>query len=296
MLLLPLLAALGAALTQAAAAFIAHGAARQLGAVEFTRVQLTASALVLAVVVTATHGWSGLVATHMLAIGVSSIVGVVLTNLTMSECLRRSGPRRTQLLLTLRTPITAILAFAFLGEVLSLRLLLATSLILLGVMLAVIHGRGSMSDHPLESVNGSLSVVVLLGLASATCQAIGLIAIKPVMIEGLPALTASAMRTMGGAWVLTTLTIVPMKHFAPPVAPTGRNVAHAIVPGLLGYVLATTLLFYAVQNGSAVVAIGIFSTVPVLSLPMLWVVTKKRPPLPAWGGAVLVVIGAAIIA
>ena len=131
MLLLPLLAALGAALTQAAAAFIAHGAARQLGAVEFTRVQLTASALVLAVVVTATHGWSGLVATHMLAIGVSSIVGVVLTNLTMSECLRRSGPRRTQLLLTLRTPITAILAFAFLGEVLSLRLLLATSLILL---------------------------------------------------------------------------------------------------------------------------------------------------------------------
>ena len=190
MLLLPLLAALGAALTQAAAAFIAHGAARQLGAVEFTRVQLTASALVLAVVVTATHGWSGLVATHMLAIGVSSIVGVVLTNLTMSECLRRSGPRRTQLLLTLRTPITAVLAFAFLGEVLSLKLLLATSL--------VIHGRGSMSDHPLESVNGSLSVVVLLGLASATCQAIGLIAIKPVMIEGLPALTASAMRTMGG--------------------------------------------------------------------------------------------------
>ena len=87
-----------------------------------------------------------------------------------------------------------------------------------------------------------------------------------------------------------------MKHFAPPVAPTGRNVARAIVPGLLGYALATTLLLYAVQNGSAVVATGIFSTVPVLSLPMLWVVTKKRPPLPAWGGAVLVVIGAAIIA
>lgn len=295
MLFLPLLAATGAAVTQAAASFIAHGAVKQLGAIEFTRVQLTTSSLALAVMVTATHGWSAIPHVHILAIVISSLVGVLLTNLAMTECLRRGGPRRTQLFLTMRTPITALLALFYLGEVLTPALLVGASFMFGGILLAIVFSRGSLLDHPLEAVNGLLSVVVLLGLTAATCQAIGFVAIKPVMLEGMPPLAASAMRTMGSAWALTTITLIPTRCFAPPMIPTKQNVFLAIIPGLLGYVLASTLLLYAIQNGSAAIATGIASTVPVLSLPMLWLMTKQRPSNMAWVGAVLVVIGAVII-
>lgn len=292
---LALLAAVAAAVTWAAASLIAHGAAKQLGAVEFTRVQLTTSSLVLAAMVAAGHGWDAIPNGHMPALVVSSIVGVLLTNLAMSECLRRAGPRRTQLLLTMRTPITGLLAFIYLGEVLTPALVLGTGLMLGGILLAIIFGRGNLADHPLEAVDGSLATVVLLGLMAATCQAIGFVAIKPAMLEGMQPLAASALRTMGSAWALTTMTLIPTQRFAPPVAPTKKNVLWAIVPGLLGYVVASTLLLYAIRNGSAGVAAEIASTVPVLSLPMIWLVTKKRPSPAAWLGAALVVGGAIVI-
>lgn len=292
---LALLAAIAAAVTWAAASLIAHGSAKQLGAVEFTRVQLTTSSLVLAAMVTAGHGWGAIPDGHMPALVVSSLIGVLLTNLAMSECLRRAGPRRTQLLLTMRTPITGLLAFAYLGEVLTPALLLGTGLMLGGILLAIIFGRGNLADHPLEAVNGSLATVVMLGLMAATCQAIGFVAIKPAMLEGMQPLAASALRTMGSAWALTTMTLVPTRRFTPPMAPTKKNMLWAIVPGLLGYVVASTLLLYAIRNGSAGVATGIASTVPVLSLPMIWLVTRKRPSPTAWFGAALVVGGAIII-
>ena len=213
---LALLAAVAAAVTWAAASLIAHGAAKQLGAVEFTRVQLTTSSLVLAAMVAAGHGWDAIPNGHMPALVVSSIIGVLLTNLAMSECLRRAGPRRTQLLLTMRTPITGLLAFIYLGEVLTPALVLGTGLILGGILLAIIFGRGNLADHPLEAVDGSLATVVLLGLMAATCQAIGFVAIKPAMLEGMQPLAASALRTMGSAWALTTMTLIPTQRFAPP--------------------------------------------------------------------------------
>lgn len=59
--------------------------------------------------------------------------------------------------------------------------------------------------------------------------------------------------------------------------------------------LGMTLILQALQTGQANL-VGIFSSLtPILLLPLLWGVYRRRPAWGAWGGAVLAVAGAALI-
>jgi len=113
---LALAASLGASLCWAVGALIAHRPATQLGAFEFTRTQLISSSALLIVIVTALDAWPSVTWVHWRSFVAASLFGVVFTNLAMIACLRRGGPRRMQLLVSMSAPIAAMLGFLFLGE------------------------------------------------------------------------------------------------------------------------------------------------------------------------------------
>lgn len=52
---------------------------------------------------------------------------------------------------------------------------------------------------------------------------------------------------------------------------------------------------YALSAGDAGITTILSSTTPVLLLPALWVLTRKPPTVGAWIGAVLSVIGTALL-
>ena len=58
-------------------------------------------------------------------------------NLAMIECLRRGGPRRTELLLSLKAPFVAVIAYVWLNEIPSSTDIVGAVIILSGVVLAV---------------------------------------------------------------------------------------------------------------------------------------------------------------
>jgi drug/metabolite transporter (DMT)-like permease len=59
--------------------------------------------------------------------------------------------------------------------------------------------------------------------------------------------------------------------------------------------LGMTLILQALQTGQANL-VGIFSSLtPILLLPLLWVVYRRSPAWGAWAGAVMAVLGAALI-
>ena len=64
-------------------------------------------------------------------------LGVILGNLAMIACLRRGGPRRTELLLSLKAPIVAGAACFWLGEAPSGTELFGAGLALSGMCLAI---------------------------------------------------------------------------------------------------------------------------------------------------------------
>lgn len=292
MSILALSAALGASFSWALGSIMAHGPANRLGAFEFTRTQLISSAALLLFVVTAVDGWTSVTWTHWREFGMSSFA-VIFSNLAMAACLRRGGPRRTQLLLAMNAPIAASLGYVVLGETISLWKAAGALLILSGVILAVLCTHED--DDNFEPTTGNLAPIVAFGLLSAICSAIGLIVLKPALLAGTQPLAASALRTGGAAFAMAVIALWPAKIFEPVSKRTGSLVLRTILPGILGYVLAVTLLLYALRIYGVGIAAVLGSTSPVMILPMIWATTGQRPAPQAWLGACILVVGTGFI-
>lgn len=286
-------AALGAALCWAIGAILAHGPARHLGAFEFTRIQLISSAGLLLLIATLAGAWGSVSWLHWPGFVVASLIGVLVNNLAMVACLRRGGPRRTQLLETAAAPIAMVLAWGLLGESVSPRDACGAAIALAGVMLAILHEDPAAR---FEAVQGPFGTMAAFGLLSAAAQAAGLVAMKPALLAGTDPVAASAIRTGGAALVIAVIGLWPSPASAPRSVRTVRLMVRTIVPGILGYVVAVSLLLLALRNGSTTSAAVLSSTTPVLMLPMIWAVTGRRPGGAAWAGAALVVIGMGLMA
>jgi drug/metabolite transporter (DMT)-like permease len=288
-----LAAALGASMCWAVGSLIAHRPATQLGAFEFTRTQLISSFALLIVIVTALNGWQSVTWVYWPSFVAASLIGVVFTNLAMIACLRRGGPRRMQLLVSMSAPFAALLGFLFLGESMSPRKFIGVGLAFSGLLLAILFGR--RGQHRIEAVQGSLAVVVALGLFAAICNAVGLIALKPALLAGTEPLAATALRTGGGALVISVLALWPAEAFETLTKRTPNVVLRAILPGFIGYIAAVSLQLYALRSYDAGIVAVLSSMAPVAMLPMIWIMSGDLPPLTAWLGAVLAVLGAGII-
>lgn len=219
-----------------------------------------------------------------------------LSNLAFSACLRRGGARRAQLLASTSVPITAILAYCFLGEIMSATGLAGGAITLAGVALAVGFERGRRASTTSDPISSTLAAVVGLGLVAAACRAAGFIVIKPAMVDGTDPLAASALRLGAAAITIVVVALWPARVFEPITKPTGSLVTSAILPGILGYVVATSMLIYALRHNGAGLVAALASTVPVIALPLQWMATGVRPAAPASAGAGLAVIGTAIMA
>lgn len=297
MLALGTLAGLGASFFWALGAMLAHAPARRLGAFEFTRTQLVSSSFVLLVLVTFSDSWKSVSWTHAPAFAVASVIGVIAGNLAMVSCLARGGPRRTQILMAMNVPIAAIIGFAVLHEAISARQLGAAVLILVGIIMAIVHRPhgAQKTDKGLEPIHGPFALMLAFGLMAATCQAIGLVALKPALTAGTDPLAATALRTSGAAFIIVVIALWPARVFEPASQRTGRIVLAAIIPGILGYVVAVSLQLYALRSYGSGIAAVLSSAAPVMILPMVWLATRQRPPAAAWIGAGLVFIGVALI-
>jgi drug/metabolite transporter (DMT)-like permease len=291
--IIALAAALGASLCWAVGSLIAHRPATQLGAFEFTRTQLISSFALLIVIVSALNGWQSVTWVHWPSFVAASLIGVVFTNLAMISCLRRGGPRRMQLLVSMSAPFAALLGFLFLGESMSPRKLIGVGLAFSGLLLAILFGRPG--QHRIEAVQGSLAVVIALGLFAAICNAVGLIALKPALLAGTDPLAATALRTGGGALVISVVALWPAEAFETPTKRTPSVVFRAILPGFVGYIAAVSLQLYALRSYDAGIVAVLSSMAPVVMLPMIWIMSGDPPPLSAWLGAILAVLGAGII-
>lgn len=291
--ILVLAAALGASLCWALGSLIAHRPATQLGAFEFTRTQLISSSALLVVIVTAINGWQSVTWAYWPSFVVASLFGVIFTNLAMIACLRRGGPRRMQLLVSMSAPVAALLGFSFLGESMSTQKLLGVGLAFGGLMLAILFGRRGQGRF--ESIQGSLAVVIALGLLAAVCHAVGLVALKPALLAGTEPLAATALRTGGAALVISVMALWPARAFDPLTKPTPGVVLRAILPGFIGYVAAVSLQLYALRSYDAGTAAILSSMAPVMMLPMIWILTGEASPLSAWLGAILAVLGIGVI-
>ncbi|WP_205710715.1 MULTISPECIES: DMT family transporter [Hydrogenophaga] len=287
--------ALLAAACWAVAALFSAPAAQRLGAFAFSRWRMLFAALLLWGIALASGGWHSLNAPALGLLAVSGVIGIFIGDTALFACMNRLGPRRSGVLFATHALFSAVLAWLFLGETLWGWALVGASLLVGGVMLAILRGRREDESHAWEQTRGTLAVGVALGLLAALCQSVATLMLKPLMASGIDAIAGSAMR-MSTAFAAHALLWASGWRMARAREPLRwREAAQVFGSAVIAMAVGMTLILQAMKLGQAGVVAILSSVTPIVVLPLLWLVYRRRPAWGAWAGAVLAVAGTALI-
>ncbi|RMH82502.1 MAG: EamA family transporter [Actinomyces sp.] len=291
------LAALAAATSWALSSLVAAGPVREIGGPRFTRLRMIVVSVVLAAITSVAGTWGTLRPRDLALVAASGILGLLIGDAALFTAMARMGPRRTSIAFSTNAPMAAVLGVLVFDERFTARSLVGAVAVVAGVVLAIAFGSAPDDDHAFEGVEGRLAVGVAWALLGALGQAGGAVLAKPALDAGADTIAVAATRAViatVGLWLFAR----PLDRVARParsVPLTLRHLAILVVSGLLAMVIGMTLLLYALGHGDVGVATILSSTSPVLLLPLLWLVTGRRPVAGAWAGALLAVAGIALL-
>jgi len=291
----PEVLALLAAACWAVSSLFAAPPAQRLGAFAFSRWRMVFASLILWSLALASGSWRSLDMAAVGLLGLSGVVGIFIGDTALFSCMNRLGPRRSGVLYATHALFSGVLAWAWLGEVLWGWALFGSGLLVGGVMVAVAWGKRDDETHAWEQTRGPLVIGIGLGLLSALCQSLGTLMIKPLMGTGIDPVAASATR-MSLALVAHMLLFASGWSGARAKAPLRRHDGCLIfMSAAVAMALGMTLILIALRDGQAGLVAVLSSVTPVLILPLLWLVYRRRPGAGAWLGAGLAVVGTAFI-
>jgi len=284
------LLALGAAFSWTLAALFSHRPANELGSLHFNRVRMIAAVLIMLGLLVLTGRPMDITLSHLWLIALSSITGVVFGDFFLFAALRRIGPRRTNVLFATNAVFAELLGWVILGEALTSLTGLAILCGFCGVVLAVIYGKRRDLVHQWETITPPLWIGVLLALLAAVFQALGVLAVRPVMADGADPVAVGLARVAIGAVVFWATFPFDSRMKGRPLFPRGRTLMLVVLNGLFGLGVGAAMLLEALEEGSVAMVTILSSTTPVLILPFIWAQTKRAPAPGAWIGAMLVVL------
>lgn len=295
MTLRPEALALLAAACWAVSSLFSAGPAQRLGAFAFSRWRMLFASVLLWALALTGGGWRSLDASAIGLLALSGVIGIFIGDTVLFACMNRLGPRRSGVLFATHALFSAVIAWVFLGEVLWGRALIGSGLLVGGVMLAIVWGRRSDEQHGWEQTRGPLLIGVGLGLVAALCQSVATLMLKPLMTTGVDAVAASAAR-MSMALLAHCLLFASGWQGARARTPLQwKDAWLTFLSAAVAMALGMTLILAAMRLGQAGLVAVLSSVSPILILPLLWLVYRRRPAAGAWLGAALAVAGTAMI-
>ena len=267
-----------------------HKPALYFGSLQFNRIRMVVASLLLLIMIWLTgKGWQVSFDAWGWII-VSGIVGIGLGDYFLFIAMERLGPRRTGILFAINAPIAAFLAWLFLSEALTLKIIFAIIIGFIGIVLAVIYGSPKSNIHDWEVTKPPLWIGVGAGLLAAFGQAVGVLCLRPVMEQGADPLQSSLIRVVAAGLFLWTILLFENKKKQLWKIPPLSVSWHVIANGFFGLSFGLVLFLKALETGQVAKVSMLVAISPVLMLPFIWFQTKKIPTLGAWLGAILVVL------
>jgi drug/metabolite transporter (DMT)-like permease len=289
------IAALAGAVLWAVTGILATVPVNHLGAYTFSRYRMTAVLVMLTLYLTVAGKWNWLGPEQVAPVLLSGLAGIFIGDVVLFATLARLGPRRTSILFAMHAPISILLGWLFLGETLTPLALSGAATAFAGVLLAIVFGKRRSQLHQWESIKGPLWQGVALGLVAALGQATGSILARPVMETGIDPCLVSFYRVGVSIIAFNLFRFAPLDMVVPKGPLTPRIALYTGLVGFIGMLLGMTLILYALAGGKVGIVSTLAATSPALQLPLIWMRTKEVPAPGAWVGAILVVIGSALI-
>nr|MCU0763907.1 DMT family transporter [Hydrogenophaga sp.] len=269
--------------------------AQRIGAIAFSRWRMLFASLLLWSLALIGGGWRSLDASAMGLLALSGLIGIFIGDTALFACMNRLGPRRSGVLFATHALFSAVLAWAFLSEVIWGWALLGCALLVGGVMMAIVWGKRSDEKHGWEQTKGPLAVGVALGLLAALCQSVATLMLKPLMTSGIDAIAASAVRMSMALLAHGALLAVGWQAAKAREPVRWKDAGLIFMSAAVAMALGMTLILEAMRHGQAGLVAVLSSVTPILILPLLWAVYKRRPATGAWLGAAMAVVGTALL-
>jgi drug/metabolite transporter (DMT)-like permease len=234
--------------------------------------------------------------------GLSGVVGLGIGDFGLFAAYVTIGPRRT-VLIQASAPIFASLgAFFALGETFSLLSVAGVAVTLTGIVVVLLEKEENPEERQ-EEANAERrrkSWGVFFGLVSAMGQGFGAVLSK----KGMYLDVNVAMNPLSAAFIrmmVTGLFVWAIAIFARKLPELQRAVKDrkglkfAFAGALVGPFLGMTLSMLAIADTATGIAQTLMSLTPVLIIPVIWVAYKEKTNWRGILGAVVAIVGVAIL-
>lgn len=287
------IAGLITALCWSLTAIVFTAASKRIGSLQVNLYRLPMALIVLFISYFLIDGQFEIVGSNLSWLLASGIVGLAIGDSFLFEAMVLIGARLSMILMALAPPITAVLAYFFLGETVGFMGILGIAVTIGGVSWVVAERRTNSNSLP----NKISWFGIICGVLGALFQAIGLILAKKGLSAEVSPLLATLIRMSSATVAMWSVTLFlrkvknPISLFkADPIA-----LKQMLLAVVFGPVLGVTLSLVAIKYTETGVAATLIATVPVVMIPFLIVIEKEWPTWRAVLGAVITVGGIAML-
>jgi len=233
-------------------------------------------------------------------LGLSGVIGLILGDGSLFHAFLLIGPRKSMVLMTLVPVISTVAAWLLLGETL-LPVEMLAILITVGGIAWVVSERqpdrpAAVGDEDEEKRTRDRVLGVLLGLAGASGQALGLVAAKRGLAGDFPALSATVMRMVVAATVIWLMAVIRGEVGPTRQALRDRQARFWLLGGaFIGPFIGVWLSLVAVRTAPVGIASTLMALSPIMLIPFDHWIFDETITTRSVVGTVVALAGAAVI-
>ncbi|MBS3783130.1 MAG: DMT family transporter [Anaerolineae bacterium] len=275
-------------------------AGRRVGSRVVNRVRLAFAVVFLSLTHLLLHGTLWPVQAELYRwgwLGLSGAVGLILGDGSLFHAFLLIGPRKSMVLMTLVPVISTAAAWVLLGETLLPIEIMAILITVGGIAWVVSEREPELSlDETSAEERRDRILGVLLGIAGATGQALGLVAAKRGLVGDFPALSATVIRMIVAATIIWLSTLLRGQIGRTWQALGDRRARLWLLGGaFVGPFVGVWLSLIAVRTAPVGIASTLMALSPIMLIPFdHWLFDETITPR-SIVGTVVALGGAAVI-
>ena len=293
MLFIGELSALVTAFCWSAGSFAFTTAAKRLGSLQLNINRLILAAVMLVITIIILGLSFNISEMQIVYLSISGVIGFVFGDTFLFKAFQHIGARLSMLLMSLSPIMSGLLAFFFLNELIGVLGVIGIIVTIGGVTLVVVE----RSETPASKYKTS-KIGIIYGLLGSLGQAGGLIFAKAAFNLGdINGFVATFYRISASIVLLLPIVLLTQKYNNPfkVFSKDLQALKSTFIGTFLGPYLGVTFSLIAVEHAKVGIAATLMSTMPIIMLPIAKYVYKEKLNWQAVSGAVLAVVGVAIL-
>lgn len=231
--------------------------------------------------------------TQVINLAISGVIGLVIGDSFLFKGYQLIGARISMLIMALSPAITALLAYLFLEEELSALGLFGMIITLSGIALVILERKPVLNAK--YKISGTGLFYSFMGAAG---QSGGLIFARLAFDEAdINGFVATFVRIISAVTILLSAAII-IRKYKNPFKLYNRNKSAfgaTVIGTILGPYLGITFSLIAIANTKVGIAATLMSTMPIIMLPMVRYIYKEKLSWRSILGALVAVVGVALI-